>query len=54
MNWDSHNDMDITSAPLLTIPEYSDDLSQFDSFNNGFDRDSYDNKMDNLFDNLEE
>ena len=31
---DWNNGMDITSAPLLTIPEYSDDLSQFDSFNN--------------------
>lgn len=54
-NIDWNSGMDIISAPLLTIPEYSDDLSQFDSFDNGFDRDSYNNDLDNIFDNtLEE
>lgn len=55
-NYIEWNDgMDIASAPLLTIPEYSDVLSQFDSFNNGFDRDNYNNDLDNFFDNtLEE
>jgi hypothetical protein len=53
---DWNNGMDIISAPLLTIPEYSNDLSQFDPFNNGFDRDSFDNNdLDNIFDStLEE
>ena len=55
-NMDWNNGIDITSTPLLTIPEYNDDLSQFDSFNNGFDRDGFDNNdLDNIFDNtLEE
>lgn len=55
-NWDWNNGMDITSSPLLTIPEYNNDLPQLDSFDNGFDGDSYDNNyLDNLFDNtLEE
>ena len=54
MDWNSG--MDITSAPLQSIPEYNDSLSQFDSFDNGFDRDSFDNNdLDNIFDNtLEE
>ena len=53
---DWNDGMDITSAPLLTIPEYNDDLSQFDSFNNGYDRDGFDNNdLGNIFDNtLEE
>lgn len=55
-NMDWNNGIDITSTPLLTIPEYNDDFSQFDSFDNGFDRDSFDNNdLDNIFDNtLEE
>lgn len=54
-NMDWNNGMDIISTPL-TIPEYNDGLSQFDSFDNGFDRDSLDNNdLDNIFDNtLEE
>lgn len=54
-NMDWNNDMDIISTPL-TIPEYNDGLSQFDSFENGPDRDSFDNNdLDNIFDNtLEE
>ena len=54
-NMDWNNGTDIISTPL-TIPEYNDDLSQFDSFNNGFDRDSFDNNdINNIFDNtLEE
>jgi hypothetical protein len=53
---DWNNGMDITSAPLLTIPEYNEDISQFDSFDNGFDGDGFDNNnLDNIFDNtLEE
>ena len=51
-NWDWNNGMDIASTPLLTIPEYNDSLSQFDSFDNGFDGDSFDNNnLDNIFDN---
>ena len=51
-NWDWNNGMDIASTPLLTIPEYNDSLSQFDSFDNGFDGDSYNNNdLDNFFDN---
>ena len=53
-NIDWNSGMDIISSPLQSIPEYNDSLSQFDSFDNGFDRDSFDNKMDNLFDNLVE
>ena len=55
-NWDLNNGMDITSAPLQSIPEYNDSLSQFDSFDNRFDKDSFDNNdLDNIFDNtLEE
>ena len=55
-NWDLNNGMDIISSPLQSIPEYNDSLSQFDSFDNGFDRDSFDNNdLDNIFDNtLEE
>ena len=50
-----NNGMDVVSTPLLTIPEYNDDLSQFNSLDNGFDRDSYNNDLDNFFDNtLEE
>lgn len=54
-NMDWNNGMDIISTPL-TIPEYNDGLSQFDLFDNGFDRDGFDNNdLDNLFDNtLEE
>ncbi|MEE1365930.1 MAG: hypothetical protein UHE93_04545 [Muribaculaceae bacterium] len=54
-NMDWNNGTDIISTPL-TIPEYNDDLSQIDSFNNGFDRDSFDNNdINNIFDNtLEE
>lgn len=53
-NMDWNNGIDIIT-PLLTIPEYNDDLPQFDSFNNGFDRDNYNNDLDNIFDNtLEE
>ena len=51
-NWDWNNGMDIASTPLLTIPDYNDSLSQFDSFDNGFDGDSFDNNnLDNIFDN---
>lgn len=54
-NIDLSNGTDIISTPLLTIPEYNDGFSQFDSFENGFDRDSYNNDLDNIFDNtLEE
>lgn len=54
-NWDLNNDMDIISSPLQSISEYNDSLSQFDSFDNGFDRDSYNSDLDNMFDNtLEE
>lgn len=55
-NWDLNNGMDIISSPLQSIPESNDSLSQFDSFDNGFDRDSFDNNdLDNIFDNtLEE
>ena len=55
-NMDWNNGMDIISTPVLTIPEYNDGLSQFDSFDNGFDRESFDNNdLDNIFDNtLEE
>lgn len=54
-NWDWNNGMDIASTPLQSIPEYNDSLSQFDSFDNGFDRDNYNNDLDNIFDNtLEE
>lgn len=55
-NWDLNNGMDIISSPLQSIPEYNDSLSQFDSFDNRFDRDSFDNNdLDNIFDNtLEE
>ena len=54
-NMDWNNGMDIISTPL-TIPEYNDGLSLFDSFDNGFDRDSFDNNdLDKIFDNtLEE
>lgn len=49
-NMDWNSGMDITSATLQSIPEYNDDLSQFDSFNNRFDRDSFDNNdLDNIF-----
>ena len=50
-NIDWNSGMDITSTPLLTIPEYNEDISQFDSFDNGFDGDNYSNNLDNLFDN---
>ena len=55
-NIDWNSGMDIISSPLQSIPEYNDSLSQFDSFENGFDRDSFDNNdLDNIFDNtLEE
>lgn len=55
-NWDLNNGMDIISSPLLTFPEYNDGFSQFDSFENRPDRDSFDNNdLDNIFDNtLEE
>ena len=55
-DWDLNNGIDVISTPLLTIPEYNEDISQFDSFDNGFDRDSFDNNdLDNIFDNtLEE
>lgn len=55
-NWDLSNGLDMISSPLQSIPEYNDSLSQFDSFDNGFDRDSFDNNdLDNIFDNtLEE
>jgi len=55
-NIDWNSGMDIISSPLQSIPEYNDSLSQFDSFDNGFDRDSLDNNdLDNIFDNtLEE
>ena len=55
-NMDWNNGMDITSSQLLTIPEYNDGLSQFDSLNGGFDRDSIDNNdLDNILNNtLEE
>lgn len=54
VDWNSG--MDITSASLQIIPKYNDSLSQFDSFDNGFDRNSFDNNdLDNIFDNtLEE
>lgn len=50
-NMDWNNGIDIISTPLLTIPEYNDDLPQFESFDNGFDRDNYNNDLDNIFDN---
>lgn len=51
-NIDWNRGMDITSTPLLTISEYNGDISQFDSFDNGFDGDSFDNSdLDNIFDN---
>lgn len=51
-NIDWNSGMDITSTPLLTIPEYNGDISQFDPFDNGFDGDSFDNSdLDNIFDN---
>ena len=55
-NWDLSNGLDMISSPLQSIPEYNDSLSQFDLFDNGFDRDSFDNNdLDNIFDNtLEE
>ena len=54
-NMDWNTGMDITSTPLQTIFEYDDGFSQFDSFDNGFDRDNYNNDLDNIFDNtLEE
>lgn len=55
-NIDWNSGMDIISSPLQSIPEYNDSLSQLDSFDNGFDRDSFDNNdLDNIFDNtLEE
>ena len=54
-NIDWNSGMDIISSPLQSIPEYNDSLSQFDSFDNGFDRDNYNNDLDNIFDNtLEE
>ena len=55
-NIDWNSGMDIISSPLQSIHEYNDSLSQFDSFDNGFDRDSFDNNdLDNIFDNtLEE
>ena len=55
-NIDWNSGMDIISSTLQSIPEYNDSISQFDSFDNGFDRDSFDNNdLDNIFDNtLEE
>ena len=55
-NWDLSNGLDMVYSPLQNIPEYNDGLSQFDSFDNGFDRDSFDNNdLNNIFDNtLEE
>ena len=55
-NIDWNSGLDIISSPLQSIPEYNDSLSQFDSFDNGFDGDSFDNNnLDNIFDNtLEE
>ena len=50
-NWDWNNGMDIIPSLLQSIPEYNDSLSQFDSFDNGFDGDDYNNDLDNLFDN---
>ena len=51
-NMDLSNGMDIISTPLLTIPEYNEDISKFDSFDNGFDGDGFDNNnLDNIFDN---
>lgn len=50
-NWDLNNDMDIISSPSLTIPEYNNGFSQVDSFDNDFNRDSYDNELDSIFDN---
>jgi hypothetical protein len=51
-NIDWNSGMDIISSPLQSIPEYNDSLSQFDSFDNGFDRDIFDNNnLDNIFDN---
>ena len=49
-NLGMNNDMDIISSPLLTISEYNDGFSQFDTFNNDFNRDSYDNELDSIFD----
>lgn len=54
-NIDWNSGMDIISSPLQSIPEYNDSSYQFDSFNNGSDRDNYNNNLDNIFDNtLEE
>lgn len=49
-NWDLNNDMDIISSPSLTIPKYNNGFSQFNSFDNDFNRDSYDNELDSIFD----
>ena len=55
VNMDRNNGMDITSTPLLIIPEYNDGLSSFDSFGGGFDGDSFDNNsLDNVFNNIKE
>ena len=50
-NLDWNNGMDIISSPLLTIPEYNDGFSQFDSFDYGIDGDSYNNEIDDFLDN---
>ena len=44
-NWDLNSGMDILSSPLQNIPGYNDSLSQFDSFENGFDGDNYYNDL---------
>lgn len=51
-NWDLNNGMDTISSQLLSIPEYNDGFSQFDSFDNGFNGDSYNNNdLDSIFEN---
>ena len=50
-NWDLNNDMDIIFSPSLTIPEYNNGFSQFDSLGCEFDGDSFNNEIDNFFDN---
>ena len=53
-NMDWNNEMDITSTPLLTIPEYNDAFSQFDPFGYGFNGDSYNNEIDIFYNNITE
>ena len=49
-NWDMNSGLEILSSPLQNIPGYNDSLSQFDSFENGFDGDNYYHDLDNKYD----